>query len=133
MAGTFANGVIVKLGATTLTQITSITSPSLSADTIDVTTHSSSGGYREFIQGLRDGGEISIEGNFTTSSANAIITQLNTSSVATVTVDLPTSPSVSRFTASVICSAFETTAPSDDKIGFSATFKVTGQPSFGQI
>jgi predicted secreted protein len=36
----------------------SITGPDETFDTIDVTTHSSTGGYREFITGLADGGEL---------------------------------------------------------------------------
>jgi predicted secreted protein len=37
----------------------SITGPDETFDIIDVTTHSSVGGYREFITGLADGGELS--------------------------------------------------------------------------
>lgn len=133
MAATLANGVVVKLGSTTITELTSVGGPSFSADAIDATTHSSADSYREFIQGLRDGGEISLEGNFTTATSTAIVTQFNTTATVTVTIDLPTKPSVSRFTASVICTGFETTAPSDDKIGFNATFKVTGKPTLGQV
>lgn len=129
----FANASVFKLGSTTISEVTSISAPNLSADSIDVTTHGSSGRYREFIQGLRDGGEISIEGFYTTSSANTILTQLNTSATATATIDLPTTPSTTRFTATVICTAFSSEAPVDGVIGYSATFKVTGQPSLGTI
>ena len=58
----FANASVFKLGSTTISEVTSISAPNLTADTIDVTTHGSTGRYREFIQGLRDGGEITIEG-----------------------------------------------------------------------
>jgi len=133
MAGTFANGAILKLNSTTVTELTSITAPNLTAETIDVTTHSSPDAYREYIQGLRDGGEITIEGSYTTASASAIVTQLNTSSVVTMTVDLPTKPSVTRFTASVICTEFSADAPFDCKISFTSTFKVTGKPALGTI
>jgi predicted secreted protein len=133
MAGTFANGAIFKIGSTTISEITSISAPNLSAETIDVTTHSSAGQYREFIKGLRDGGEISVEGNFTTASASATIVALETSSAQTVTIDYPTSPSVTRFTATVLATAFGMEAPVDGVIPFSATFKVSGRPTLGQI
>jgi predicted secreted protein len=133
MAGTFANGAIFKLNTTTITEITSISAPNLTADTIDVTTHSSPDKYREFIKGLRDGGEISIEGNFTTVSASASIIQLETQSTTTVTIDYPTAPSVTRFTATVLTTGFSMEAPVDGVIPFSATFKVTGKPLLGQI
>jgi len=130
---TFANGTIFKLGSTTISEITSVSGPNFSADSIDVTTHGSTDKYREFIQGLRDGGEITIEGMITTSSSNTIVTQLNTSATVTATIDLPTSPSVSRFTASVICTGFSTEAPVDGVIPFTANFKVSGKPTLGQI
>lgn len=130
---TFANGTIFKLGSTTISEITSVSGPNFSADSIDVTTHGSTDKYREFIQGLRDGGEITVEGMFTTSSSNTIVTQLNTSATVTATIDLPTSPSVSRFTASVICTGFSTEAPVDGVIPFTANFKVSGKPTLGQI
>jgi predicted secreted protein len=130
---TFANASVFKLGSTTISEVTSISAPNLSADTIDVTTHGSTSRYREFIQGLRDGGEISIEGFYNTASSATIVTQFNTTSAATATIDLPTSPSVTRFTASVICTAFSAEAPVDGAIGYSATFKVTGVPTIGTI
>lgn len=133
MAGTFANGAILKIGSTTISEITSISAPNLSAETIDVTTHSSAGQYREFIKGLRDGGEITIEGNFTTASASATIVALETGSTQTVTIDYPTSPSVTRFTATVLSTSFGMEAPVDGVIPFSAAFKVTGKPTLGQI
>ncbi len=130
---TFANASVFKLGGTTISEVTSISAPNLSADTIDVTTHGSTSRYREFIQGLRDGGEISIEGFYTTASSATIVTQFNTTSAATATIDLPTTPSTTRFTASVICTTFSAEAPVDGAIGFSATFKVTGVPTIGTI
>lgn len=133
MAGTFANGAIFKLNTVTVTEITSISAPNLSADTIDVTTHSSPDKYREFIKGLRDAGEISIDGNFTTASASATIVQFETQSTTTVTIDYPTAPSVTRFTATVLTTGFTMEAPVDGVIPFTATFKVTGKPALGQI
>lgn len=38
--------------------VQNITGPDETFDVIDVTTHSSTGGYREFITGLADGGEL---------------------------------------------------------------------------
>jgi hypothetical protein len=51
-----------------LAGVTSISPPSESTDIIDTTDMDSSGGIREFIQGLTDPGECSIEMNFVPSS-----------------------------------------------------------------
>jgi len=45
----------------TVAQVSDISGPSLSMDTIDVTTHDSPGAWREFIAGLKDPGEVSLE------------------------------------------------------------------------
>ena len=129
----FANGATFKLGTTTVAEVTSISGPNFTADSLDVTTHGSTNRYREFIQGLRDGGEISIEGNYLTASASLIVTQLNTTSTVTAVVTLPTTPSATAFTATVIATSFSTEAPVDGVIPFTATFKVTGQPTLGTI
>ena len=47
-----------------LAEVFSITGPGMSRETIDVTSFSSTGGYREKIAGLRDAGAISFTMNF---------------------------------------------------------------------
>lgn len=42
----------------------SISGPDETFDTVDVTTHSSVGGYREYITGLADGGEVTADINW---------------------------------------------------------------------
>jgi len=48
-----------------LAEVMSIDGPTMSRETYDVTTLDTVGGYREFIGGFRDPGEISLEMNFT--------------------------------------------------------------------
>jgi predicted secreted protein len=47
-----------------IAEITELTPPSMSADDIDVTSHSSPDGWREKIKGLKDGGEVSFKANW---------------------------------------------------------------------
>lgn len=49
--------------------VQSITGPDETFDTLDVTTHSSVGGYREFITGLADGGELTCTINWAAGEA----------------------------------------------------------------
>lgn len=130
MAGTFAHGTVLTLGAV-IANLTSINGPSASADTIDVTTHDSPDGYREFIGGLRDGGEVAIEGYVSTLAEITALTDLLDSGEVTTgsTIDFPTDPGVTATFGSIV-TAFEPSAPHDGAIGFSATLKVTGKPVF---
>ena len=125
MAGTFAFGTTLTLG-TSVTNLTNIGGPSMSADTIDVTDHSSANRYREFVQGLRDGGEVSVEGNFVYAQAVKVYDAFESNSVQTGTII--TFPNGNTITFDCVVTSFEPSAPHDDKISYSATLKVTGRP-----
>ena len=54
---------------TTIAEVTNISGPSLSQEAIDVTSHSSSGAFREKVGGLLDGGEVTLDVNFVPTGA----------------------------------------------------------------
>lgn len=56
---TTAGGAYVKIP-----HLVNINTPEIAADEHEVTDHDSSGGYKEFIQGLKDGGIVTFEFNF---------------------------------------------------------------------
>ena len=125
-----AFGTTLKKGATAIAELTNIGGPSLSAATIEATSHDSDDGYREFLQGLRDGGDISIEGNFIPGNAGqvALTTDLNDGSLDAYTITFP-AVMATTWTFNAIVTAFECSAPFDDKASFTATLKVSGKPS----
>lgn len=110
-----------------IAQVRSIDGPSSSSDQVDVTTHSSVGGYREFIPGLKDGGELNFElivdpadAGFTNVNAD-FEAQLNRewrvilSDAGTATID---------FLGAVTSRALS--IPTDGPITMSVTIKVSG-------
>lgn len=54
---------------TKVAEIQDIDGPSMSKDTIEVTSQDSANGWREFIPGMRDGGEVGITANWIPASA----------------------------------------------------------------
>lgn len=128
MSGYFGNGGEFSVGATTVSELTSITAPGLSADTIDVTTHNSSTRFREFVKGLIDAGEVAVEGNFNYTDYAVVYGAMATTSLQSITVTVPTSPSNTIFACNGMLTGLEVEDPHDDKVGFSATIKITGQP-----
>ena len=71
-----AHGSLLKMGDggspesfTTVAEITSLSGPALTQETIDVTSHDSSNGWREFIGGLKDAGEVSATLNYLPTNA----------------------------------------------------------------
>ena len=113
-----------------IAELNAISGPNMSVDTIDLSSHDSANTFREFVAGLRDGGEISVEGNFysgDTTGQIALITDMQAGSAKTAIITGPTAAAYT-WTVTAICTSFELTHPHDDKIGFSATFKITGKP-----
>ena len=111
-------------------EVTNISGPGESRDMIDVTNHDSSDGFREFIAGIASGGEISVEGNFKAADTNgqiAMHTDFQGGTSRTVTITFPSS--LGNISGTAFITAFELGFPFDNKISFSATFKLTGKPT----
>jgi len=124
-----AKGTTLKKATVAIAELMSISGPSISMEPIDVTNHDSVDSFREYIAGLRDGGEISIEGNFLDGNAGqaALIADVTAGTSGSYSVNFPDGAKW-EFTAFV--TAFENQASFDDKIGFSATLKINGKPIF---
>jgi len=111
-------------------ELTSIGPISISVDPIDVTSHDSDDAYREFVAGLIDGGELTVEGNHIAADTGqqGILTHLNARDSRALTIDYPDG---SSWGFNALCTAYSAAdAPVDGKLGFSATFKITGKPVF---
>lgn len=111
---------------TVISELTSIGGPSMSADTIEVTNHDSPDGYREFLGGPRDAGEVSIEGNWINDAGQAaLVTDFHAGSTNQYVI---TFPNADKWTFSAIVTGLEFDAPMDGKLGFSGSLKITGKP-----
>ena len=109
-------------------ELTGIGGPSVSVDTIDVTSHGSADAYREFVAGLIDGGDITLEGNLVSASAgNEMVDLHNSRAVVSFRIKF-TDTSTSNWLFTGVANAFECDAPHDGKISFSAGVKLTGKP-----
>jgi predicted secreted protein len=105
----------------------------VTSDAIDVTHLNSDNTYKEVIAGFHDGGELSIEGNFIPSDTNGQVgfkTDLDAGTLQAWVLTFPTAMATT-WTFNAIVTAFSTTADVSDKVGFSATLKVSGKPALG--
>ncbi|WP_336772301.1 phage tail tube protein [Paenibacillus sp. MMO-58] len=125
-----AVGTKFKIGSNFVASLTSVSGPELSADTIDTTTLDSNGGYRDFIAGFKDGGEVSVSGFLDTGDTGqiAIYNAFNVGSRDSYTILFPPELGGSwNFTG--IVTGFSTSFELEDAISFEATIKVAGAPS----
>ena len=118
-----------------LDEVRNITPPTLTLDRIDVTHMQSPNRYREFISGLIDPGEASVEINFVPGGTtdDRIRELLNLPSGTTtraraMKISFPNGATMS-FDAEVL--SYEPTVPVDDAMTATVTFSVTGQPTMG--
>jgi predicted secreted protein len=127
----FGTTLTYSTGSKVVGEITSMTAPELTQDTIEMTSHDSTDRYREFIGGLRDGGELTISGNSVPADEGQaqILTHFDADDAQELVITFPDS---SNWTFNAICTAAApvTEATTDGKLEFSGTFKITGSPTF---
>ncbi len=97
-----------------------------SAETIESTVHGSAGGWRTFIGGLKDGGELSMNINYDPASHGTIFTALGEDDVTHEITLTDAGAAVVTFTG--VVTGLSVGAPMDDKLTGSVTIKVSGAP-----
>jgi predicted secreted protein len=119
---------------TKLAEVTGVTPPGMARDSVDASHEESPEGWREFIPGLKDGGEIGLELNFVPggASAAALMAELDLEGPDAVKNRQIVFPDGSMFIFAGFLTGFEPDAPLDDKMSASVTFKETGKPSLVQ-
>jgi len=135
-----AKGTLIKKGDgaspevfTTVAQVVTIGGPSLAQDPIDVTNHSSLEAWKEFVGGLKDGGEVSLEINYDPATPTHNATAGLIKSLEDQTVDnyqiVFSDTANTTWTIPALVTGFETGAPVDGKLSASVTLKVSGKPT----
>ncbi|MCK9599955.1 MAG: hypothetical protein M0R06_13005 [Sphaerochaeta sp.] len=130
--------VLTKVGVGAIAELTSIGGPGISGETIDVTSHDSAAAaanaaaFREFVAGVKDGGSVSIEGNFTADASHlALFNDLAAGTRDNYTIEYPDGAGGVLATWDIDCigTGFEITGAFDDKLSFSGSLKVSGVPT----
>jgi predicted secreted protein len=113
----------------TLAEVTSVSGPTKTRETIDVTNFDSDGGYREFVASFRDGGEVSLDMNFTNATYKKIDEDFDSDDKNQYRITFPDT-SGSKLDFYGLVTGNEVSASVDDKVSASVTIKVSGQPVF---
>jgi predicted secreted protein len=133
MAGKNAKGTQFKRGDgeavetfTAIASVTNIQGPGLSRNTIDVTAHDSPDNHMEFIGGLIDPGEVSLDINYDPAVHDTLVADLEDEDPRNYQVVFPNG---ATWAIKAIMTGFEPGAPIDDKLAATAAFKVSGKPT----
>lgn len=137
----FGQGTLLQIGDggsptetfTTIAEVTEISGPSLALDVIDVTSHDSTGGWREKIGGLLDGGEVTFTINYLPSNAThnattGLLRDLKNRTKRNFKLVFPDAGS-STWSFTALVTSFEPSEPIDDRLTADVTLSITGQPT----
>jgi predicted secreted protein len=134
MAKYSAFGTILKIGGsagTAIANVESIDGPEMMTETIDMTAHDSSGGYREKMPTFLDAGDISLRMQFDPGgathkdAAGGLLNAWKTKALTSFALVFPSTPAVT-WTFSAYVTKFTTSAPFDDKLSADCTLTVSG-------
>lgn len=136
MAQQAAFGTIIAIdnggSYSTVAFVRDVSGPNLSLDSIEVTTHASTGGWREFIPGLLDGGEVSLDlfidlGEATQGNSTGILSEITGRTVEGFRITWPDSTTA---TFNALVTSWQPGAVVDGALTGSVTLKVTGAVTF---
>lgn len=116
-------GTIIKITTITIGGLTDINVTAGEVTNVETTTHDSSGGFREFVPGLKDGGTLDISGKYDYGNAGQAALKTHFGTLQTFAVAFIDGTNV---TFSAIVGGFNTTAALDDAVEFSCSAKITG-------
>lgn len=123
---TKAQGTVFKFDQKTVGKLSSVGEIAPEAETLDVTTLDSAGGYREFLQGYRDSGLVELTGfhEKDDEGQSALRAAFDSGNVGDAQVQFPDGTQVTfrAFVKSYSLGAAEV----DGAVGFGATLKITG-------
>ena len=109
--------------------LTSIDGVSISGDEIEVTDLGNSTGYRDYLQGFKDGGEVTLSGflDGADEGQSEIYSLLDSGSTTTVLIIFPAAIG-KTWTLTAFVKEFTTGVDVDNAITFDVTLRVSGKP-----
>jgi len=125
-----ALGVTLARDGNVIAELSHIGPVGKTRDQIDVTNLNTSGGYKEFIGGMRDGGLVAIAGNFIAGDTNGQIglqTDFDGETAQSFVLYFPTAITAT-WTFDAVVTKFETDFTVGSQVTFAAELKITGQP-----
>lgn len=136
MAGRDGFGTLLKRGdGTTPTEVftaianpTNISGPNITRNTIDVTAHDSPNRHMEFVGGLINPGEVSIDINYDPDVHDTLVEDLEDEDPRNYQLVFP-APITATWAFSAVMTGFQQTAPYDGKLTATLTFQVSGKPT----
>lgn len=114
---------------TPVADVTNIDVLDVDVDTIETSSHGSSGQWREFINGMKDAGKLTMEINYDPTVHATLFAEVGSDTVKNHRITL-TDSAAKKVTFKALVTGFQAGAPFDDKLSAKVTLKVSGAPAF---
>lgn len=116
-------------------EIKEVGGPNMKRDTVDATHSRSSNRFREFLSGLRDGGEVTctvalVPGAQATDAYKKLLDDFKNDSPVNYQIKFPNTAKT-YWQAAMFLTDMPNTMPMDGEMTMALTFKVTGEPTLG--
>jgi predicted secreted protein len=121
------DGVTPTEAFTAIGKVSDVKGPEIKRDTYDVTAHDSANGWREFIGGLKDAGEVTITVNYDPSVHDSLVEDFEDVKPRNYKLVFP--QALGEWALALILTEFSQEAPVDDKLSAELKFKVSGKPT----
>ena len=114
---------------TKIAEVKNVTGPGGSRDTVDVTSMDSTGGFREYIAGLGDPGEITFSSHFIPSDVTQedLLDDFNNKVINNWKIEWPQFTGTPYLTFAALVTSFAIDTPLDGAVMLNITLKVSGQ------
>lgn len=110
-----------------LSEVNSISGPGMTRELIDVTSLDSTGGYREYLGGFRDGGQVQLVMNFTRANYIKLLADYESDDLGTYRIHFPDDEDTT-----IVFMGFVMEIPisiaAGEKVTVNCNFKVSGEP-----
>jgi predicted secreted protein len=144
MTAVFGKGTLLEKDTTgagnwvTVAQCRTISGPSYEGEEIDVTSHDSAGGFREFIRGLIDPGDMTADIIFdpndqTHTGASGLIEDLKSGDIRPWRLQWTSAAPPQELIFSAFVRSFPITNPVDAELSASLTLRITGEIIFQAV
>lgn len=118
-------GVVFRRGMTAIAEITGITGPEIARDVLPATQLDAPNGFKEYIAGFKDCGEIVLNMNFTRDGWVDFLADMDTDARVSYSLVMPDTGNTT-FSVDAWPVKLGLAMPENDKINMDVTLKVTG-------
>jgi len=119
-------GVAITVATNAIGGVESITIPETEMTDIDITTHDSTGGYKEYVGGLKDGGIVQINGKYDIGNTGQTYLRTAANQTGTAVACEITFSDGSTCSFDAVLKGYGVDNPLDEAVTFTASLRISG-------